>query len=71
MACGWNAGNRSSGDHPDAVIGHPDQVLAAPLDRQVDPRRLGVDRVLEQLLDHARRPLDDLTRRDLIDDRRG
>ena len=27
------------GRHPLAVVGHPDQVLPAPLDRHVDPRR--------------------------------
>ena len=55
---------------PDAVVRDPDQVLAAPLDRQVDAGGPGVDRVLEQLLDDARRPLDHLARGDLIHDRR-
>ena len=59
------------GGHPLAVVGHPDQVLPAPLDRHVDPGRPGVDGVLQQLLDHARRPLDHLARRDLVDHRRG
>ena len=70
VACGWNASEQVVGRHPHAVVGDPDQVLAPPLDRQVDPRGPGVDRVLEQLLDDARRPLDDLARRDLVDDRR-
>ena len=58
------------GRHAEAVVGDPDQVLAAPFDRQVDPRGPGVDRVFQQLLDDARRPLDDFARRDLVDDGR-
>ena len=64
-------GHQVLGQHADAVIGHPDQVLAAPFDREVNARGLGVDRVLEQLLHDARRPLDDFPRRDLVHNRRG
>ena len=61
--------NQIIGGHPQPVVGDPDQVFAPALDRQVDPRGPGVDRVFEQLLDHARRPLDNLAGGDLIDDR--
>jgi hypothetical protein len=51
--------------HPDAVVGHHDARDAATLDLEVAARRLGVERVLDELLHHARRPLDHLARRDL------
>ena len=55
------------GRDPAAVVGHADQLDAAGLDRHVDPRGPGVDGVLQQLLDHARRPLDHLAGGDLVD----
>ncbi len=56
--------------HAAAVVGDADEVLAAALDGQLDPRRAGVDGVLQQFLDHAGRSLDHLARGDLVDDRR-
>ena len=53
-----------------AVVDDADQLAAALLHRHVDPRRAGVERVLDQLLDDARRPLDHLARGDLVDDAR-
>ena len=53
-----------------AVVGDADQLAAPLLHRDVDPRRAGVDRVLQQLLDDARRPLDHLAGGDLVDDAR-
>ena len=73
-ACWWRAagtpgpGRRASIPRP--LSATRTRSLPPRSTRQVDARRLGVDRVLEQLLDHARRPLDDLARGDLIDDRR-
>ena len=52
--------------HADAVVLDPDEPLAAVLDGDGDARRLGVDGVLDQLLDHRGRPLDDLTGGDLV-----
>ena len=54
-----------------AVVGHANQIRAALLDRHVDPRGPGVHGVLQQLLDDARRPLDDFAGRDLVDHARG
>ena len=56
--------------NPYAVVSNPDQVTSAVLDFDVDLHRLGVDRVLDQLLDHAGRSRDDFTRGDLVDDER-
>ena len=53
--------------HPLPAIGHPDQILPPPLHRHVDPPRTRVDRVLQQFLHHARRPLDHLAGRNLVD----
>ena len=53
-----------------AVIDHPDQLTAPSLELDLDPRGTSVDRVLDQLLDDRTRPLDDLTRGDLIGQRR-
>src|SRR5262249_52983574 len=50
-----------------AVIDHPDEVGAAPLDVDVDAAAAGVDGVFQQLLDDAGRPLDDLAGGDLVD----
>ena len=50
-----------------AVVDHADHLHPAGGDRNVDPRRPGVDRILHQLLNHAGRPLDHLTGGDFID----
>jgi hypothetical protein len=52
--------------HAFAVVDHPHARHAPGLDLDDDAPRAGVDRVLQQLFDHAGRPLDDLSRRDLI-----
>ena len=53
--------------HAAAVVGDPDQPAAALLQRNLDGTRACVDGVLDQLLDHRRRPLDHLPRRDAVD----
>ena len=52
--------------HPLAVVLDANQLLAAELDGDRDAPRAGVDRVLDQLLDDRRRPLDDLAGGDLV-----
>ncbi len=52
--------------HPRAVVADADQRDAAPFDLDLDARRAGVDGVLDELLDDARRSLDDLARGDLV-----
>ena len=54
--------------HAGAVVGDADQPQAAARRRNVDAARTGIDRILDQLLDDARRPLDDLTRGDAVDE---
>ena len=58
------------GVHAEAVVADPDQASPARLDRDVDARRAGVERVLDQLLDRRRRPLDHLARGDAVDQQR-
>src|SRR5262249_49094965 len=50
-----------------AVVDHPDEFSTAGLEVDVDASGAGVDRVLEEFLDDARRPFDHLARRDLRD----
>src|SRR5262249_41758201 len=52
--------------HPGPVVGHPHALDAALLDVHPDPPRPGVERVLEELLDHAGRALDHLAGGDLV-----
>ena len=52
--------------HPLAVVLDVNQLLAAKLDGDGDTPRAGVDRVLDQLLDHRGRPLDDFAGRNLV-----
>ena len=54
--------------HAAAVVGDADQAAAAAVGHDLDPRRAGVERVLDQFLDHARRPLDHLAGGDAVDD---
>ena len=61
------SGSSSAGIPPPLSV-DPHQVQSAALGRNVDPRRPGVDGVFHQLLDHARRPFDDLAGRDLVDE---
>ena len=52
--------------HALAVIGDGDQRLAAFPQRDVDARRAGIDRILDEFLDRRRRPLDDLAGGDTV-----
>ena len=54
--------------HALAVVGDADQPAAAAVGEHVDALRAGVERVLDQFLDHARRPLDHLAGGDAVDD---
>ncbi len=54
--------------HAFAVVGDDNEVAAAAFDGDLDAARACVDRVLDKLLDHARRPLDHLARGDAIDE---
>ena len=54
--------------HAVTVIGDRDPLLARALERHLDPLRLGVERVVDQLLQDRSRTLDDLPGRDLVDD---
>jgi len=53
-----------------AVVTHRDKPEPALLELNIDAARASVDRVVDQLLDHRRRPLDDLARGDLVDGQR-
>ena len=55
------------GRHPGAVIGHIDQIDAAICQPDTDPRRAGVDRVLDKFLQRAGRSFDHFARGDPID----
>ena len=57
---------RVVGRHADAVVLDAHEPLAAVLDRDRDARRLGVDGVLDQLLDDRGGALDDLAGGDLV-----
>jgi hypothetical protein len=61
------ASGRSSGRHAAAVIGHPDQRLAAIGIIHRDPPRPGIQRVLHQFLDRRGRAFHHLARRDAVD----
>jgi len=52
----------------DAIVAHADQSAAAALEFHVDAMRPRVQGIFNQLLDHGRRPLDDLAGGDLIDE---
>ena len=52
--------------HARTVVGHTDELFSAILDGDRDACRPGVDRIVDQLLDHAGRPFDDLASRDLV-----
>ena len=53
--------------HAAAVVDDADQPPPAALDLDLDAPRAGVERVLDQLLDHRGRPLDHLAGGDLVD----
>ena len=54
--------------HAAAVVGDADPPPAAAIGENVDPACTGVDGILHQLLDHARRTLDHFAGGDAIDD---
>ena len=53
--------------HAAPVVDDADQPPAAGLDRDLDRLRAGVERVLDELLDRRRRPLDHLARGDAVE----
>ena len=54
--------------HAVPIVGHAHHGDAAALDDDFDGRRAGVEAIFDEFLDHARRPLDHLARRDLAGD---
>ena len=56
--------------HAGPVVADPDEAAAAVLQIDLDAFRAGVQRVLDQLLDHGSGALDDLAGGDLIGERR-
>src|SRR5690606_29109906 len=54
--------------HALAVVGNADEGEPAARGGDVEPRRAGVERVPDQLLDHAGRALDHLAGGDAVDD---
>ena len=62
------ASARSAWRHAAAVVGDADPPPAAAVGEDVDPAGAGVDGVLHQLLDHARRALDHFAGGDAVDD---
>ena len=54
--------------HAGAVVADADQPAAAAIGEDLDAGRAGVERVLDQLLHHARRALDHLAGGDAVDD---
>jgi hypothetical protein len=54
--------------HAGAVVGDADEPAPAAVGHHLDAAGAGVERVLDQLLDHARRALDHLAGGDAIDD---
>src|SRR6185295_18575763 len=55
--------------HTLAVVDHSNQPLTAGFDLDIDPARACIKGVLEQLLDHRSRSLDNLACRDLVCER--
>ena len=56
------------GTHAGAVVGYPQQALAAACRRNLDAGRARVDGVFDQFLGGTCGPFDDLTGGDLVDD---
>ena len=55
------------GGDANAVVSNPDQAHAAFFQLDLDARRAGIERVLQQFLHHGRRTLDDFAGCDLVD----
>ena len=58
-----------SSHHAVAIIGHPDQGLAAIGIGNIDPPRPGIQRVFDEFLDGGRGPLHHFARRNTVDRR--
>ena len=56
------------GGHAAAIVAHADQADAALLQVDVHAARAGIERVLDQLLDHGGGPFDDFAGGDLVDE---
>ncbi len=56
--------------HSHPVVDDLDEALAGGLDRNLDPRGAGIDRVLHEFLDNGRGSINDLPGRDAVGDRR-
>ena len=54
--------------HPRAVVAHADQYLPAIFQLDAHAARPGIERILDELLDHRCRPLDDFPGGDLVGD---
>ncbi len=54
--------------HAGAIVGDADQAPAARLDDDLDAACAGIERILDQFLHGGRRTLDDLARRDAVDE---
>ena len=71
VACRSTASCASVRLHALAVVLDANQLLAAELDGDRDPRRTRIERVLDQFLDHRGRPLDDFAGGNLIGEVQG
>ena len=58
-------------DHALAVVGNPDEPPPAAIGEHVDAAGAGVERVLDQLLHHARRTFHHFAGGDAVDNRLG
>ncbi len=54
--------------HAAAIVGDADPPPAAAVGEDVDPAGAGIDRVLDQFLDHARGTFDHLAGGDAVDE---
>ena len=54
--------------HAMSIVGDDDPFDPAPRQCDIDPRRSGIDRVLDQLFEHGGGALDDLARRNPVDE---
>ena len=53
--------------HAVAIVGDANEPPAAAVGEHIDAAGAGIERVLDEFLDHARRPLDHLARGDAVD----
>ena len=56
--------------HPAAIVDDADEPPAAEFDHDIDAGRARVERILDEFLHDGGRPLDDLARRDAVDENR-